>query len=112
MQQSRSKVKRAIQKLCGVDLHIPWEEQKELVQLAWLVYPGMFKLDAVPEALKDYAFAGSTIKKKLEEMKEKLRALAKRNDSYGHTSGLNRAPVRYASDMTEAELASDLTGTV
>ena len=73
----------------------------------------MFKLDVVPEALKDYAFAGSTIKKKLEEMKEKLRALAKRNELLrGHASGLNRAPVRYASDMTEAELASDLTGTV
>ena len=110
--KQRSKVKRAIQKLCGVDLHIPWEEQKELVQLPWLVYPGMFKLDVVPEALKDHAFAGSTIKKKLEQMKEKLRALAKRNDSYGHTSNLNRAPVRYASDMTEAELASDLMGTV
>ena len=110
--KQRSKVKRAIQKLCGVDLHIPWEEQKELVQLAWLVYPGMFKLDAVPEALKDHAFAGLTIKKKLEEMKEKLRALAKRNELRGHTLNLNRASVRYASDMTEAELESDLMDTV
>ena len=74
--KQRSKVKRAIQNLCGVDLHIPWEEQKEMPSLDWLEYPGMFKLDAVPEELWDYAFVDPTIEKKLQEMKEKRIRLA------------------------------------
>ena len=110
--KQRSKVKRAIQKLCGVDLSIPWGEQKDLVQLTWLRYPGMFSLDSVPEELHDYAFAGATIKKKLEEMKEKLRELADLNEMHARRSAFHRPAERSVSDMTEAELASDLMGTV
>lgn len=111
-EKQRSKIKRAIQKLCGVDLRILWEEQKELVQLAWLLYPGMFSLDSVPEELHDYAFAGVTIKKKLEEMKKKLRELADLNEMHALRSALPRPTERSVSDMTAAELASDLMGTV
>lgn len=109
--KQRSKVKRAIQKLCGVDLHIPWEEQKEIPSLDWLEYPGMFKLDAVPEELWDYAFVDPTIEKKLQEMKEKLRALVKRNKLRSHASA-HPSRVRYISQMSDAELESDLMGTV
>ena len=110
--KQRSKVKRAIQKLCRVDLSIPWEEQKELMQLEWLVYPGMFKLDSVPEELKDYAFAGRTIKKKKEEMKEKLRFLAKHNDlqSQAIAAALHRA--RDISRMPDDGGESDLMGNI
>lgn len=109
--KQRSKVKRAIQNLCGVDLHIPWEEQKEMPSLDWLEYPGMFKLDAVPEELWDYAFVDPTIEKKLQEMKEKLRALVKHNESRGRALS-HPSRVRYISQMSDAELESDLMGTV
>ena len=92
--KQRSKIKRAIQKLCRVDLSIPWEKQKELVQLTWLRYPGMFSLDSVPEELHDYAFAGATIKKKLEEMKEKLRELADLNEMHARRSAFHRPAER------------------
>lgn len=110
--KQRSKVKRAIQELCGVDLYIPWEEQKELKQLEWLVYPGMFKLDSVPEELKDHTFAGSTIKKKKKEMKEKLRSLAKHNDLQRQAiaAALHRA--RDISRMPEDGGESDLMGNI
>lgn len=110
--KQRSKVKRAIQKLCGVDLSIPWVEQKELVQLTWLRYPGMFSLDSVPEALHDYAFAGATIKKKLEEMKQKLREQAKRNRLSASSSAFRNAAQHSLSAVTDAEHVSDLLGTV
>ena len=72
----------------------------------------MFSLDSVPEELHDYAFAGATIKKKLEEMKEKLRELADLNEMHARRSAFHRPAERSVSDMTEAELASDLMGTV
>lgn len=74
--KQRSKVKRIIHESYGIDLHIAWVEQRKLPRLDWLKYPGVFKLDSVPENLRGYVFAGSTIRKKLEEMKEKLASLA------------------------------------
>ena len=82
------------------------------MQLEWLVYPGMFNLDSVPEQLKDYAFAGRTIKKKKEEMKEKLRFLAKHNDlqSQAIAAALHRA--RDISRMPDDGGESDLMGNI
>lgn len=111
-EKQRSKVKRAIQKLCGVDLSIPWGEQKDLVQLTWLRYPGMFSLESVPQALHDYAFAGATIKKKLEEMKQKLREQAKRNRLSACSSAFHNPAQHSLSAVTDAEHVSDLRGTV
>ncbi len=65
----RSKVKRAIQIRCGVDLYMTWEEQQAMPTLDWLLYPGMFKLKKSQKHLEPYAFIRPTIKRKLQAMK-------------------------------------------
>lgn len=72
----RSKVKRAIQIRCGVDLYMTWEEQQAMPTLDWLLYPGMFKLKKSQKHLEPYAFVLPTIKQKMEAMKVLLLHLA------------------------------------
>ena len=71
-------------------------------------------VDGAPKAVKEKVSKAEAddIKKKLEEMKKKLRELANLNEMHARRSAFHRPAERSVSDMTEAELASDLMGTV
>ncbi|WP_157839524.1 hypothetical protein [Comamonas testosteroni] len=73
----RSKVKRAIQMHCHVDLYMSWEEQQSMPTLDWLFCPDMFKLKKSQKHLEPYSFVRPTIRQKLEAMKVLLLNLAK-----------------------------------
>lgn len=111
----RSKVKRAIQMRCNVDLHMSWEEQQAMPTLDWLFYPDMFKLKKSQKHLEPYSFVRPTIRQKLEAMKVLLLSLAKQQEPKSELDQERdkQTPehgARFQHEGVEDGPSSDLTG--